>query len=465
MPRTDSLDIFFNPTSVAVIGASATPGKLGHEILKNFIGSRFSGKVYPINPKWKEILGFRSWKSILEVQEPIELAIIVTPAKVVPKVLEECVTKGVKAAIVISGGFSEIGPEGAELEREMVKIARKGGLRIIGPNCVGVYDPISGIDTIFDPPSRLQRPSSGPIAIIAQSAAIGAGILEWADQEGIGVSKFISYGNRCDVDDADLLEYLVEDPLTKVIIIHIEGLRDGRRFLKIAREVSLRKAIVGLKTGRTKAGARAARSHSASMAGTDKVYDAAFKQAGIIRASTCEEALDFAKALAYQPLPRGSRTLIFGNSGGTAVIASDVCEELGIPFANLEKKTIEEIKGIFPKYTIINNPMDLTGDVSSEKLGRALKIAASDRGVDCVVLLIQFQTPLLNEDVVDIIGEVFMEVGKPFVSGGVGGDYTMRLSKELELKYKIPSYKSPERAVRALWALVRRYQYIRKNLD
>ena len=248
-----------------------------------------------------------------------------------------------------------------------------------------------------------------------------------------------------------------------MIIIHIEGLRDGRKFLKIARKVSLKKAIVGLKTGRTRAGAKAARSHSAAMAGVDEVYDAAFKQAGIIRASTSEETLDFAKALAYQPLPRGSRTLIFGNSGGTAVIASDLCEELGIPLANLEKQTIEEIRRMFPQHTIINNPMDLTGDVSSEKLGRALKIAASDNKVDCVVLLIQFQTPLLSEDVVDIIGEVFMEVGKPFVFGGVGGDYTMKLAKKLELKYKIPAYKSPERAVRALWALIMRNQYLKNT--
>lgn len=456
------MESFFNPKSVAIIGASAVPGKLGHEITKNFVKYGFKGEVYPVNLKWDKILGLKVWRSVLDIPNTVDLAVIATPAKSVPKIMEECARKKVKAVIIISGGFRETGHKGAVLEEQIVRVVKKSGIRVIGPNCVGIYDAITKVDTIFDPPSRLQRPSAGPISIIAQSAAVGAGLLEWLDQEEIGVSKFISYGNACDVNEADLLEYLGDDESTKVIILQIEGFSDGRKLIEVAKRVTLKKPVVGLKTGRTRTGGRVARSHTAVLAGRDEICDAAFKQSGIIRAHTCEEALDFAKALAYQPLPKGDKVLIFGNSGGTAVIASDFCEDLGIPLAALKKESINRIKEIFPPHTIIQNPMDLTGDVTSENLGRALEYSVSDAGVDCVVLLVQFQTPLLSEEVVDIIGEVSQRFpDKPFVFGGVGGDYTLKLARMLEKKYRIPAYKCPERAVKALWALIWRSKYLK----
>jgi acetyl coenzyme A synthetase (ADP forming)-like protein len=455
--------MFFEPKVVAVVGASHTPGKLGYEIFKNMLRSGFKGKVCPVNPEGGKILGHETYTTVFEIPENVDMAIIATSAPIVPRLVQNCAEKGAKAVVITSGGFGEIGANGRKLESKISKIARDAGVRVIGPNCVGVFDAKTKVDTIFDPPSRLKRPTLGSIAVISQSATIGAGLMDWMAQQGIGISKFVNYGNKCDVGETELLEYLLDDPNTKVIAMHVEGVEDGRRFLEVARCVTRFKPIVVMKTGRTESGARATLSHSAAIAGADIIYGTAFKQAGMIRVMTVEEMLDVAKALAYQETPKGRRVAVVGNSGGAAIIVADACEELGLRLTELSEKTIKSLRETFPLHYIIRNPMDLTGDVTSAKIGLALEAVFSDENVDAIVLLIQWQVPLLEPSVIDVIGRIAgNHKEKPTLLSAIGGTHSAKVSASLEKKYRIPTYPIPERAVRALHALFERGEFLRK---
>jgi acetyl coenzyme A synthetase (ADP forming)-like protein len=449
------LEPFFKPESVAVIGASREPRKFGHVIYKNFIESEFAGKTYPINPNAGNILGFKAYPTLMDVPNPIDLAIIAVPAPIVPSAIEECLSKKVRAAVIISGGFREIGEKGEKIELEIKKKIEGSNLRIIGPNCIGVYDPSNHVDTLFLPRYRLRRPKQGEIAFISQSGAFGSAVLDWAASQDIGISKFISIGNKIDVDEVDLLNYLADDPLTKCITIYVESIERGREFLKTASEVTDKKPIIILKGGTTVEGSRAAMSHTGSLAGSAKIYKGVIQQAGALQAQTVDELFDFARVLAYQPVPKEIKDLaIVTNGGGFGVISSDEASRLGLKLANFTQESLNLLKEKLPDYAIPHNPLDLVGDADVERYRFALRTVSSDPNVGIILVIVLLQTSYIESDVVDAITESQVTYGKPTVVCTIGGDFTQILVKMLEEDH-IPSYITPERAVNAINALVR----------
>ena len=449
------LEHFFKPSSVAIIGASKEPKKFGHVIFKNFVRSGFKGKTYPVNPKSENILGFKTYASLKEIPDDLDLAVIAVPAPLVPKQIDECLSKKVKTAVIISGGFKETGEKGEKLECEIKEKTLGSNLRIIGPNCLGVYDPYSMVDTMFLPTYRLRRPKLGSIAFISQSGAFGSAILDWAASQDIGVSKFISMGNKIDVDEVDLLSYLADDPLTTCIAVYVESIERGREFLKIASKVTENKPIVVLKGGKTTEGATAALSHTGSMAGSARIYDGVFEQAGAIQAASVDELFDCARALAYQPVPKSQKNLaIITNGGGFGVISTDEASKLGIKLASFSPETTKILKENLPDYASPRNPVDLVGDADVERYRMALNAVSSDPNVGIILVIALLQTSYLESDVVDAITESQANYGKPIVVCSTGGDFTQILNKMLEDDH-IPSYVTPERAISAANALLR----------
>jgi acetyl coenzyme A synthetase (ADP forming)-like protein len=449
------LDAFFKPESVAVVGASREPRKFGHVIFKNFVESEFKGKTYPVNPKAEAILGTRAYPSLNDIAEELDLAVIAVPAPSVPNVIDECVSKKVKAAIIISGGFKEIGGKGEQLELEIQQRVKDSKLRIIGPNCIGVYDPVNHVDTLFLPRYRLRRPKEGPIAFISQSGAFGSAVLDWAASQDIGISKFISIGNKIDVDEVDLLKYLGNDPVTKCIAIYVESISRGREFLKVASTVAKNKPLVVLKGGVTNEGASAALSHTGSLAGSAKVVAGAFEQASVIQAQTVDELFDYARALAYQPAPKEQKGIaIVTNGGGFGVISTDEASELGLRMAEFSPETMRTLREKLPEYSTVRNPLDLVGDADVERYRTALNAVSSDPNVGIILVIVLLQTSFIESDVVDAITESYVTYGKPTVVCTIGGDFTQILVKMLE-ENKIPSYTTPERAINAINALIR----------
>ena len=449
------LDAFFKPESVAVVGASREPRKFGHVIFKNFVESEFKGKTYPVNPKAEAILGARAYPSLNDIADEVDLAVIAVPAPSVPNVIDECVSKKVKAAIIISGGFKEIGEKGEQLELEIQQKVKDSKLRIIGPNCIGVYDPVNHVDTLFLPRYRLRRPKEGPIAFISQSGAFGSAVLDWAASQDIGISKFISIGNKIDVDEVDLLEYLANDPVTKCITIYAESISRGREFLKAASTVAKNKPLVVLKGGVTNEGASAALSHTGSLAGSAKVVAGAFEQASVIQAQTVDELFDYARALAYQPVPKEQNGIaIVTNGGGFGVISTDEASELGLRMAKFGPETVRTLREKLPEYSTVRNPLDLVGDADVERYRTALNVVSSDPNVGIILVIVLLQTSFIESDVVDAITESYVTYGKPTVVCTIGGDFTQILVKMLE-ENKIPSYPTPERAINAINALIR----------
>jgi acetyl coenzyme A synthetase (ADP forming)-like protein len=449
-----SLEPFFKPKTVAVIGVSRQPRKFGHVIFKNFKDSEFKGKVFPVNPKAEAILGTKAYASVNEIPDEVDLAVIAVPAAVVPSVIDECLSKGVKAAVIISGGFKEIGDEGAKLEQEIKTKIKGKTLRLIGPNCIGVFDPTSHVDTLFLPTYKLRRPKRGSIAFISQSGAFGSAVLDWAASQEIGISKFISIGNKADVDEVDLLNYLSEDPLTKCITLYVESIDQGRKFLEAASKVLCRKPIVVLKGGVTKAGARAAMSHTGSLAGSAKIYEGAFKGAGVIQALTVDELFDYARALAYQPVPKENGLAIVTNGGGFGVISSDEASRQGLNLSDFSQSTIVTVKASLPDYALPHNPLDLVGDADVQRYRVALDAVSADASVGIILVIVLLQTSFIESDVVDAISEANVASGKPIIVCTIGGDFTQILGKMLE-DDRIPSYPTPERAVKAISALIR----------
>ena len=448
------LDSFFKPAAVAVIGASREPRKFGHVIYKNFIESEFAGKTYPINPKAENILGSKAYPTLMDVPSDVDLAIIAVPAPIVPSAIDECLSKKVKAAVIISGGFREIGEKGEKLELEIKKKIEGSNLRIIGPNCIGVYDPANHVDTLFLPRYRLRRPKLGEIAFISQSGAFGSAVLDWAASQDIGISKFISIGNKIDVDEVDLLNYLADDPLTKCITLYVESTKRGREFLRTASKVTDKKPLIVLKGGTTTEGARAALSHTGSMAGSAKIFKGVIQQAGALQAQTVDELFDYARVLAYQPVPKDEKDLaIITNGGGFGVISSDEASRLGLRLANFTQDTLDKLREKLPDYAIPHNPLDLVGDADVERYRFALKTVSSDPNVGIILVIVLLQTSYIESDVVDAITEAQVTYGKPTVVCTIGGDFTQILVKMLEEDH-VPSYVTPERAVNAINALV-----------
>ena len=448
-----NLDKFFSPRSVAVIGASRNPRKPGHVIFRNFIEGSFRGKVYPINPNADEILGHRAYPTVLSVKGRIDLAVIAVPAPLVPPILRQCGKKRVKHAIIISGGFRETGNE--ELENECIEIARKHKMRIIGPNCVGVYDPYTGTDTFFFPRFKLERPSAGSISLVSQSGALGSVMLDWMAMKNYRIAKFISYGNASDINESDIIEYLSSDRKTKVICLYLEGAKDGRRLYETIKKATRKKPVIAIKAGKTDDGKLSVRSHTGSLAGSPEIYSAAFRQAGTIEAETPEELFDFARVLSTQPKPKGRHVQIITNGGGLGVLAADSLSRNNLLLSRMSSRTLAKLESKMPKQVVIGNPTDLTGDATTERYADALAAAMSDPYVDMVMMICLFQLPSLTADIVETITEFGKRRKKPLVLVSAGGRFSEVLKKPIE-DHGIPTFSYPDAAAKALKAL---YEY------
>jgi acyl-CoA synthetase (NDP forming) len=480
MEEIKRLDAFFNPRSAAIIGATKKIDKAGHVIFKNFAANKmrgiFKGEIYPVNPNEESILGFKCYPSITEIPGELESIVIVVPAKIVPKIMEEAVTKKVKTAIIISSGFREIG--NIELEEQLVTTAKKAGTRILGPNCLGVYYSKTGVDTLFLPETKVlttgdeviatPRPMPGNIAIVTQSGAFGVAALDYLAGRQIGVSKFVSFGNKCDVTESEMMHYLLYDKETKVILLYVEDIKHGREFLRIAKKVTLKKPIVALKAGRSAAGARAAASHTGAIAGADKIYDAAFEQTGVIRARDMEEFFDAGKVLAMQPPALGRIIGVLTDAGGPGIMAVDECEGNGLSVKRFSEETLQKFQklkeeGVLPKFAATSNPVDLTGSVTDDMFKVAADIMFQDSEVNGIILLGLHHLPALREKYIDSVGEVSNKYSKPIVMCDIGETEMALYTRFRFDKLGIPSYPSPEDAARAMTALVRYGAYLKKN--
>lgn len=439
----------FEPASVAVIGATTDGNKVGFIILRNIIDSGFLGPLYPVNPRYTEVLGRRCYPSVKDVPGEVDMAVVVVPARFVLQVMEECGEKGVKAAIVISAGFKEVGLEGAQLEKRLGEIAHRYGMRVLGPNCLGLVNTHHNMNATF----AKEGPRPGNIAISSQSGAICVVVLDWAANINIGFSKFISVGNKLDVDEGHLLEYLREDPRTSVIGMYIEGADRGREFLRQAELTTKVKPVIALKAGRTSSGAKAASSHTGAMSGSDQVYEAAMKQAGVVRVKNIEEMFDLLQAFSSMPLPQGEGVAIVTNAGGLGVMAADACADNGLPLASFEPSTIQRLKEKLPPAASLYNPIDVVGDADSERYDHAIRTVMDDPNVACVVALL---APTDLVDVSTIARTLTAFAGsspKPIVTSFVGGK-EMAAPIEMLKAAGIPNYPSPDRGIRALAAMV-----------
>ncbi|ADG90999.1 acetate--CoA ligase alpha subunit [Thermosphaera aggregans] len=447
----------FEPKSIAVVGASRSPGKIGHVVLKNIKFYGYSGKIYPVNPNADEILGLKAYPSISSIPDEVDVAVITVPAQEVPPVIEECARKGVKVAVVITAGFSEVG--NVEVEEKMVETARKYGMRILGPNIFGyAYTPLN-INATFGPLEL----SKGNIAFITQSGALGIALMGWTIMNEIGLSALVSVGNMADLDVIELSEYLADDPHTKVITIYLEGLKPGygREFVERMRKVTRKKPVIVIKAGRTQRGASAAASHTGSLAGSDSLYEAAFKQAGIIRTYTVEDMFDVARAFALQPLPKGDRTIIITNGGGVGVLATDAAELNNVKLIDPSPELKEKLKASMPWFGSPKNPVDLTGQAVADNYLKALKAALDSKEVDNVVLLYCRTAILDPRELAKAIVEFYQSNsgGKPIVAGFVGGEDTYEAIRYLN-RNGIPAYGAPERAVYALSRMIWYSKYV-----
>jgi acetyl coenzyme A synthetase (ADP forming)-like protein len=442
-----SLDPLFRPRSVAVIGASRRRGTIGGELFHNLIAHEFSGAVYPVNPGASVVQSVRAYASVAEIPDPVDLAIIAVPRDAVLAAVEECGAKGVKAVVVISAGFAEVGPAGKLLQDELVGMARRHGMRLVGPNCMGVINTDAAVS--LDATFASVWPPPAEVAFSSQSGALGVAILDYARELGIGVHHFISVGNKADVSGNDLLEYWENDPETRVILLYLESLGRPGRFLQIARRVARHKPIVVVKSGRTEAGARAASSHTGSLAGLDVAVDALFGQAGVIRTDTIEELFDLAMLLLNQPVPSGPRVAILTNAGGPGIMATDACESHGLTLPPLSPTTEEALRAILPPEASVRNPVDMIASASAATYNKALRLLLADDAIDAVLVL--FVPPIVTEAVAvaDAIRRAAIGARKPVLTCFMGiHGFPAAIAPLREGRF--PSYAFPEAAAIAL---------------
>jgi acetyltransferase len=436
-----SLQAVFAPRNVAVIGATEKAGSVGRTILWNLMRSPFGGAVFPINPKHPSVLGIKSYPNISAVPDPVDLAVIVTPAPTVPDLVGECVKVGAKGAIIISAGFKEIGPQGAELERQILERARKGRMRIIGPNCLGVMNPLSGLNATFA--AAMARP--GNVAFISQSGALCTAVLDWSFREHVGFSAFISIGSMLDVGWGDLIYHLADDPHTSSIVIYMESIGNARAFMSAAREVALTKPIIVIKPGRTEAAARAAASHTGSLTGSDEVLDAAFRRCGVLRINSISEVFSVAEVLAKQPRPQGPRLTILTNAGGPGVLAADNLIASGGQLAGLSAETLEALNASLPPQWSHNNPVDILGDASPERYARSLEITAQDANSDGLLVILTPQAmtdPTATAEALKPYGQTYQ---KPVLASWMGGE-DVDAGVSILSRANIPTFAYPDDA-------------------
>jgi len=449
------LEVFFRPRSIAVIGASRDEEKVGHRIFKNLIDSGFQGDLYPINPNADQILGIKCYRSVLDVPSEIDLSVIAVPAKIVPLVAKQCGEKGVKGITVISAGFSETGREGARLERSLLGICRKYGMRMQGPNCLGIINTASQMNASF----ASANPPRGSIAFVSQSGALGSAILNWAIHYKIGFSSFISLGNEADLSAADFLEALGEDDQTRVIGLYIEGVKDGGRFIEVAEELTRKKPVVALKAGTTDVGMRAVSSHTGSLAGSDVAFSAAFRKAGILRVNTLEELFNLVVAFEKQSLPKGKRMLIVTNGGGPGILAADACEKRGLDLPLLENPIREELRKTLPSHASINNPVDVLGDADENRYRVAIDAGIRSSMVDGIIVILTPQAMTPVEKVAQALVRLREKSEKPIMAVFMGLEEDSSAISILR-EGGIPNYRFPEAAV---YVLSRMYEYVQES--
>jgi acetate---CoA ligase (ADP-forming) len=464
------LEMFFNPKSIAVIGASRKPASAGNGLLKSLLrggvfnsktNKKFRGKVYPINPNADKIFGKKCYKSVLDINGPVDLALIAVNAKLVPLVIKECAKKKVKGAIIISAGFGENGEEGKRLEKDFIHIAKKAKIRIIGPNCLGLMRPSSNLNASFGP----CMPPTGEVAFFSQSGALVDSVVDWSLERDYGFSSIVSLGNQSDLDISDFLLWAEGDKETKAIALYIEGLKDGKKFMKIAKKVSSKKPIVVLKAGRTETGMKAVGSHTGSLAGSYEIYKAAFKQCGVHIAEDMDELFEMAEALAKLPPCKENNIAIITNGGGAGVLCADYCESRGINLAELSRETIETLDKsgkMHPAYSR-HNPLDLVGDALHERYVVAIESVLKQKDVYGLIVIQTLQT--MTESILDakaVIDARKKFPGKPIITSYMGGKFS-RKSIELLETHNVPDFNNPYKSAIAMKAMIERGKWLKKN--
>ena len=456
-----NLKSVFEPKSVAVIGASKTPGTVGNGILCNILGSNFQGAVYPVNPKHENIMSVRAYKDILSVPEIVDLAVICIPAKAVVAVVKQCAEKGVKGIVVITAGFKEIGEEGKKLEDEMIAIATKHNIALIGPNVLGIINTQKEIS--FNANFALKMPKAGNVALVSQSGAIGVAALDYAHQHDLGISKFVSIGNKAVIDESDVIDYLIDDEATKIITIYAEDISRPARFLEVAKKASAKlKPILIIKTGRSVRGAIATHSHTGALTTSDTAYDALFAQSGVIRVETLSELFEFAEGFTCFKQAKGNKVVVVTNGGGLGVIATDAAEKYGLEMTTFELDTIKALKLKLPPTASTRNPVDIIGDANAQRVSDTLSIIAKDKNVDAIVISI---LPTVETDM-DAIATNLCAFSKAHPDLPILGNL-MSLEPEPSFEQllneaNIPNFDFPETDIRVLAAIVKYYQWIKK---
>ena len=441
-PDSSYMDLFFNAKSVALIGASPEVGKIGNSVMESLAKHDYKGKVYPVNAKgYPEIMGVKAYKNLMDIEDPVDVVIVTVDLKFVPDLLVECGKKNIHNMVIISGGGKELGGERAAIEKRVQDLSRELKVRIIGPNCIGIFNGENRLDCAFQGHLRMLRPKRGNVSFLSQSGTVGIAFMETSD--AFGLSKMISYGNRSDVDEADMIHYLAQDPSTNVIGLYVEGLGDGRKFMNSAKNVikQYQKPIVVFKNGRSTKGAKQAASHTGSLGGSFAVISGAFEQTGIISVDSYEELTSALKALTWQPVPKGNKIAMVTNGAGPIIAAIDNFERLNLELAQLSDQTMKSFKEHYPATYVIGNPCDVTGSASADDYRFAIQAFLDDPNIDIVMPWFVFQDDPLEEKIVDILADFQKQKKKPILIGAMGGPFTEKISKKIE-EFNIPVYQS-----------------------
>jgi acetyl coenzyme A synthetase (ADP forming)-like protein len=452
----NSLSPFFTPRGVALIGATSDPTKLGYGLARNLVQCNYQGVIHFVNPKGGSLLGRPMYPSVLDLPDPVDMAIVLIPAPAVAGSLKECALRGIQAVIIASGGFRETGATGAELENELVQIAQQHGVRLIGPNCIGILDTHLPLDATFLPPPG---PPPGDVAFISHSGAICAAVIDWARGQGFGLSRLVSLGNQADVNETDVLAPIADDRFTRVLTLYLEGVSDGQRFVREARKISHHKPIIALKVARYPSGQRAAASHTGALAGQENAFNAAFRKAGVIRADTTEELFDWARALAWCPLPKGRAIAILTSAGGPGVTAADALEMNGMSLSRLTPETQQDLSKLLPPAASLINPVDMLASASPEQFAACLKVLLDDPGVNGVMVVTPPPPMHTAGAVAKAIIPIIHNSEKP-VTIALMGERLIQEAVEHFRAARVPEYRFAERAASALAVLAQRAEYL-----
>lgn len=462
-----NFNFFFRPKSIAVIGASRQPGKVGYDTLKNLIDDNFKGKIYPVNPGAQSILGLKAYKNVKDIQDEIDLALVIVPAEMVINTFKELIDKRVKGAVVITDGFKETGSEGAKREKELADMCR-GKIRVIGPNCLGIIDTYSNLNASF----AQTMPSQGKIGFISQSGAMVTAILDFAAGRDLGFSRFISMGNKMDLDETHFLEILGDDANTRVIAGYIESVVDGKRFIDVAEKVSRKKPVIIFKSGVSAEGTRAASSHTGSLSGLDRAYECAFSKSGVIRARSIEDLFDWTEVFASQPLPKGKRIAIVTNAGGPGIIATDKASEENLTLSSLSPDAVSRLRKILPPAASVYNPIDILGDADSQRYGQVIELLSQAEEVDGLVIILTPQANTQIEETAKIVSNVSYTSSKTVITSFMGED-RVATAYSIFKRGRVANIPFPDRAMKAMsvmasygqWRKTERPEIYAKEID